>query len=127
MLNLKKKVVSVLLVGILLLSSFMVMATSTTSENNTINEIMGPFYDGIEEDVQIESQVDVDAEIIDAYTGNPGKGTMKVYVVTQDVKELADFLADYSYEGALGNVASEREELSFLLLELPLEVMQKVS
>ena len=78
MLNLEKKVVSVLLVGILLLSSFMVMATTTTDENNTINEIMGPFYDGIEGDVQTESQTEVDAEIYEAYAGNPGKGTMKV-------------------------------------------------
>ena len=60
MLNTEKKAASVLLVGVLLLSSFMVVATPAANDSGVINEIVGPFPDG-----SVDARDEVNLDIIE--------------------------------------------------------------
>ncbi|MCK5038293.1 MAG: S8 family serine peptidase [Thermoplasmata archaeon] len=127
-----RKALSILVIAMMLLSTLLVVSPNSAdgweSEGVPIEQ-----NDGITQDIDLNDMADKDIAKSDDATGpleesdiKRSKGLTKVYVATDNVKELADFLKDYQYKGTIGNQRSQSDQISFLLLELPIEIIEDV-
>ncbi|MCK4757416.1 MAG: S8 family serine peptidase, partial [Thermoplasmata archaeon] len=121
--TLGRKGLSVLIVMMMLFSSFMVMIPANMDGWNS-DGVPDNILDGATEEsglADITSAADGQSPVNGP--AKKAKGMMKVYVATNDVKELADFLSDYEFKGALGDKNNVRDEIAFLLLEIPIKAL----
>ncbi|MCK4265899.1 MAG: hypothetical protein KAX31_01360, partial [Thermoplasmata archaeon] len=114
---------SVLVVVVLLASSFSLFAASVSTSMDQSDEAeydtpLGIIQDNSNDKIQPSLSMKM---------ADQQKGMVKVFVPTTDVAELYELIKDYRYKGLIGGRSGGRGELAIPTLEVPISLVSKIA